>query len=55
MCIEVCATSTRVNLLISTGVRVRKSEWRNGLIVNRPDSYELNDRLNRLQYPANRK
>jgi len=46
--IEVRITHARKSSYISTGVRVRKSEWRNGLIVNRPDSYELNDRLNHI-------
>ena len=43
--IEVRITHMRKSYYISTGVRVRKSEWRNGLIVNRPDSVELNERL----------
>ena len=43
--IEVRITYARKSYYISTGVRVRKSEWRNCLIVNRPDSPELNERL----------
>lgn len=43
--IEVRITHLRHSHYISTGVRVRKSEWRNGLIVNRPDAVELNERV----------
>ena len=46
--IEVRITHMRKSYYISTGVRVRKNEWRNGLIVNRPDSIELNERIVQL-------
>ena len=43
--IEVRVTHMRKSYYISTGVRVRKSEWKNGMVINRPDCNELNDRL----------
>lgn len=52
--IEVRITHMRKSYYISTGVRVRKSEWRNGLIVNRPDAVELNDRVEFIVTNINR-
>ena len=42
---EVRITAERRSYYISTGIRVRKSEWKAGQIVNRPDSSTLNERL----------
>lgn len=52
--IEVRITHARRSHYISTGVRVRKSEWKNGMIVNRPDAFELNERVERLVNNINR-
>lgn len=52
--IEVRITHARRSHYISTGVRVRKNEWRNGLIVNRPDALELNERVECLVNNINR-
>lgn len=52
--IEVRITHLRRSHYISTGVRIRKSEWRNGLIVNRPDAVELNERVECLVNNINR-
>ena len=46
--IEVRVTHLRKSYYISTGVRVRKSEWKNGMIVGRPDAPELNERIMQL-------
>ena len=43
--IEVRVTIDRKLYYYSTGVRVLPQEWRNNLVVNRPDSLELNERL----------
>ena len=43
--LEVRITVSRKSYWISTGVRVRASEWRAGKVVNRPDAQTLNDRL----------
>lgn len=43
--LEVRITISRKSYWISTGVRVRESEWRAGMVVNRPDSQTLNARL----------
>ena len=43
--LEVRITAERRSYYISTGIRVRKSEWKAGQIVNRPDSSTLNERL----------
>lgn len=43
--LEVRVTIQRKVYYISTGVRVLKSEWRFGSVVNRPDAEVLNERL----------
>ena len=43
--IEVRVISDRRAYYISTGVRVREREWRAGMIINRPDSQKLNERI----------
>lgn len=43
--IEVRVISDRRAYYISTGVRVREREWRAGMIINRPDSQQLNERI----------
>lgn len=43
--IEVRVTMSRKVTYVSTGIRVRKSEWKNGIICNRADADELNERL----------
>ena len=43
--LEVRIIVARRAIYISTGIRVRDSEWKAGRIVNRPDSQALNDRL----------
>ena len=43
--LEVRIIVARRAIYISTGIRVRDSEWKAGRIVNRPDSGPLNDRL----------
>ena len=43
--IEVRIGVGRISYWISTGIRVRASEWRVGKVVNRPDARNLNDRL----------
>ena len=43
--IEVRVISERKAYYISTGVRVRNKEWKAGMIVNRPDSQVLNERI----------
>jgi integrase len=44
--LEVRVTIDRKAYYISTGIRVRKSEWKAGMIVNRPNAPELMKRLN---------
>lgn len=43
--IEVRVISDRRAYYISTGVRIREREWRAGMIINRPDSQKLNERI----------
>lgn len=43
--LEVRITSNRRHVYLSTGIKVRKSEWVAGRIVNRLDAKVLNDRL----------
>ena len=43
--IEVRVISERKAYYISTGVRVRNKEWKAGMIINRPDSQVLNERI----------
>lgn len=43
--LELRVTIDRKINYISTGVRVRKDEWKFGSIVDRPDAQELNERL----------
>ena len=45
--VEIRVTHARKQYYISTGVRVKKNEWRktSGLIVNRDDAEELNNRI----------
>ena len=45
MTLEIRLTINRVSYYISTGVRVRKSEFVGGSVVNRADAMELNERL----------
>lgn len=44
--LEVRVTVNRKPYYINTGVRVLRAEYKHGAIINRPDSDELNDRLN---------
>lgn len=44
--LEVRVTVDRKPYYIGTGIRVRKSEWKYGLVVNRPNSDSLNHRIN---------
>lgn len=43
--IEIRITHNRRSQYISTGIRVKASEYRDGRIINRPDSDILNERL----------
>ena len=43
--LEIRVTCNRKHIFISTGIKVRKSEWIAGHIVNRLDASVLNDRL----------
>ena len=43
--LEVRMTIDRKAKYIATGIKVRRSEWRQGVVVNRPDSDVLNARL----------
>jgi len=43
--IEICVTVDKKPYYINSSVRVRKSEWRHGFVVNRADCNELNERL----------
>jgi len=43
--LEVRITIQRKVYYVNTGVRVLRNEWKYGLVVNRPDSDELNERL----------
>ena len=43
--IEIRVTCNRKSIYISTGLRVRASEWKVGQIVNRPDADAMNERL----------
>lgn len=44
--LEVRVTVDRKSFYINTGIKVRRSEWKGGVIVNRPNSDQLNTRLN---------
>lgn len=44
--LEVRVTIDRKNYYINTGIKVRKSEYRMGVIVNRPDNKDVQTRLN---------
>lgn len=44
--LEVRITIDRKSYYINTGIKVRRSEWKAGVIVNRPNSDQLNTRLN---------
>ena len=46
--LEVCVTVDRKPYYINTGIKVRKTEWKAGMIVNRPDVDSLRTRLNIL-------
>ena len=46
--LEVRITIGRKRYYIGTGIHVRKSEWKQGLIVNRPNAEALNARLNTI-------
>ena len=46
--LEVCVTVDRKPYYINTGIKVRKTEWKAGMIVNRPDADTLRTRLNIL-------
>ena len=46
--LEVCVTVDRKPYYINTGIKVRKTEWKAGTIVNRPDADSLRARLNIL-------
>lgn len=43
--LEIRVTCNRKHIFISTGIKVRKSEWVAGRVVNRLDASVLNDRL----------
>lgn len=43
--LDIRITSNRRHVYMSTGIRVRKSEWIAGRVVNRLDAKSLNDRL----------
>lgn len=43
--IEIRLTVQRKTYYISTGVRIREKEWKAGMVVNRPDSDVLNQRI----------
>jgi integrase len=45
MTLEIRLTINRASYYISTGVRVRRSEFVGGAVVNRMDAHELNERL----------
>lgn len=47
--VEIRVTVNRKNQYISTGMRLYKSEWKFGQIVNRPDCQELMNRLNTIR------
>lgn len=44
--LEIRITINRKPYYVNTGVRVYKNEWKFGTVVDRPDSAELNERLN---------
>ena len=44
--LEIRVTIDGKSYYINTGIKVRKSEWKAGLIVNRPNSQELMERVN---------
>lgn len=44
--LEIRVTVDRKSYYINTGIKVRRSEWKAGVIVNRPNSDQLNTRLN---------
>lgn len=44
--LEIRVTIDRKSYYINTGIKVRRSEWKAGVIVNRPNSDQLNTRLN---------
>lgn len=44
--LEVRVTVDRKPFYINTGIKVKKSEWKQGIIVNRPNARELMDRVN---------
>lgn len=44
--LEIRVTIERKSYYINTGIKVRRSEWKAGVIVNRPNSDQLNTRLN---------
>lgn len=44
--LEVRVTVDRKPIYINTGIKVKKSEWKQGIIVNRPNARELMDRVN---------
>ena len=46
--LEVCVTVDRKPYYINTGIKVRKNEFKAGMIVNRPDADTLRTRLNIL-------
>ena len=46
--LEVCVTVDRKPYYINTGIKVRKNEFKSGMIVNRPDADTLRTRLNIL-------
>lgn len=43
--VEIRVTIERKSYYINTGVKIKKSQFRNGMIINRPDMYELNERI----------
>ena len=55
--LEVRITIDRRSYYVNTGIKVRKSEWKAGLIVNRPNANELMKRLgiilNRVEQEVN--
>lgn len=50
--VELRLTLERKSKYITTGVRLLPKEWHNGIVVNRPDSAELNELLDSIMVRA---
>lgn len=44
-CVEICVYTKDKRKVFSTGVNVKKNEWKNGVVVARPDAYKLNNQI----------